>query len=394
MDENAIWPGEQMEGAASLEVISVRNDIQRIAISGEGSVIQSEAMQSKKNWIMPISLLCLAFIVTASVFYYFQYEKNINEDVLNLQTEAKTAALGGEYKKALDLLSKAAKVRPAFAPIKADKDIIQHVIEVKLIADDVEKQLSNNKIKDAEAGVNLLRSELSGHKEPIYDKLRERLDALQMKMTIQQLQKQLETLVTVEEHADMLKVVNGLFGEEAIALKDRVLVGIRKLTLAEVEGLLKRKNFTDALSVVEESLFLVKGDADLTSLMKRVEDEQKRYEQAEQQRIEQAMQRAAEEDLINQTAAVEVVSTDHTLDEFGDLTIVGVMKNAATRPIYEVKVEFTVQSMDGEVFGKGSASATPNYIEPGEQLSYTATIYGVNTKDVVVVVDHATWYLD
>lgn len=139
---------------------------------------------------------------------------------------------------------------------------------------------------------------------------------------------------------------------------------------------------------------MVKGDADLTSLMKRVEDEQKRYEQAEQQRIEQAMQRAAEEDLINQTAAVEVVSTDHTLDEFGDLTIVGVMKNAATRPIYEVKVEFTVQSMDGEVFGKGSASATPNYIEPGEQLSYTATIYGVNTKDVVVVVDHATWYLD
>nr|WP_232243042.1 FxLYD domain-containing protein [Paenibacillus sp. GSMTC-2017] len=106
------------------------------------------------------------------------------------------------------------------------------------------------------------------------------------------------------------------------------------------------------------------------------------------------MQRAAKEDLINQTAAVEVGSTEKTLDEFGDLTIVGHLKNVATRPIYSVTVEFTVLNKEGEVLGKGSATANPNYIEPGEQMSYTATVYGVYTEDVDIVVDPPTYYLD
>nr|WP_306813053.1 FxLYD domain-containing protein [Paenibacillus soyae] len=106
------------------------------------------------------------------------------------------------------------------------------------------------------------------------------------------------------------------------------------------------------------------------------------------------MQRAAEEDLINQTAAVEFVRTEQTLDEFGDLTILGVLKNAATRPIYSVAVEFTVQSASGETIGKGTAQATPSFVEPGEEMTFTATVYGANTDECTVVVDNATWYLD
>lgn len=130
------------------------------------------------------------------------------------------------------------------------------------------------------------------------------------------------------------------------------------------------------------------------TLAKKITDAQADYEKREQRRLEQAMQQAAAEDLKNQTAAVEVVKIESTLDEFGDLNIVGELKNAATRPIYSISVQFIVYDADGKEVGKGKAEATPDYVDPGQKITFNSTVYGVYVENTTVVVDHATWYLD
>ncbi|REK74913.1 FxLYD domain-containing protein [Paenibacillus paeoniae] len=382
------WEEALSEGAASLE------------LAGEAAVISGQSVptegESKRGltWPLPIGLVLLAFLVTTSVFLYYHYEKNVNETVLRLQSEARTAALSGEYIVALEKLEDALEARPKFNALAADVEIIGHVLELERMIAQIGTRLSVGMTDEAEAGLNRLKTEFGGHKEPIYDKLREKLDELNMKLTLLKLTKEYEALTTVKELGEMLNVVNGLIGEEAAELRQQIVGSIRDITAREIEQLLVRKNYTGAISAVNRSLAWAREDKELLGLLKKIKDEQARYERLEQQRIEQAMQRAAEEDLINRTAAVEVISLEKTLDEFGDLTIEGTLKNIATRAIYSVAVEVIVQSKDGDVLSRGKATVTPEYIESGELMTFTTTVYGIYSEDTNIVVDKAEWYLD
>ncbi|WP_168121576.1 FxLYD domain-containing protein [Paenibacillus sp. HB172176] len=353
-----------------------------------------ETMRPNNSWLLSFGLMSLAIIVAASVWTYYRHERNINERVLKLQTEAKAFTLAGKYQSALDTLAEADELRPEFESLHADEEVVQHVSELNRLLNDVESRLSLGSLEEAERGLNHLKSEFNGHKEPAYTKQRQRLEDLDMKLTIMQMTSEVPHLTTLKQYTDMLNVVNGIMGDEASALREQIIQGIRELTTRQVDGYLGKRNYNDALSSIRRALVWVKQDEQLLEMQSRVKEQQADYEASEQQRIEQAMKSAAEEDLINQTDAVEVIGTDKTLDEFGDLTITGTMKSVATRPIYDVTVEYKVANASGELLESGTATVTPNYIEPGEEMSFTATIYGVYSENVVIEVGHAKWYLD
>lgn len=358
------------------------------------------AINKKKRtiwiWLMPVGFVALALVTAASVLVYYQYEIKRNDLVLNLQHEAKTAALAGQYEEALRLLEEAADIRPQFTALREDASIVQHAAELSRQIAEAEEQFSAGQATESETERELerVKNELSGNKQPIYAKLRGKLDDLGVQLMVIRLTKEVEEISSFKELSETLNVVNGVIGEDAAILRETIIGKIKDISIAEANQLLGKKNFSAAVAAIDQALELAKGDEELLAKKQHIAAERSRYERAEQQRIEQAMQRAAEEDLINQTAAVEVVNIEQTLDEFGDLTIEGRLKNAATRPIYSVAVDFTVYGEDGEVAGKGSGTASPNYIEPGEEMSFTATVYGVYIENTSVVIDHVTWYLD
>nr|WP_243864669.1 FxLYD domain-containing protein [Paenibacillus castaneae] len=106
------------------------------------------------------------------------------------------------------------------------------------------------------------------------------------------------------------------------------------------------------------------------------------------------MQKEAAEDLKNQTAAVDVIHIKTTLDENGDVYIEAELKNVATRPIYSVKIQYTVLDKGGKEVAKGKAAVLPDYVEPGENMSFKEAVKDVHMEDTTVIVDHITWYLD
>ncbi|MCU6712330.1 FxLYD domain-containing protein [Paenibacillus sp. J5C_2022] len=346
------------------------------------------------SWGTAAALSVLALGMAVSLYFYYQYEQSINERVLKLQSDAKVSAMSGDYNKALDLLTDASAERPDFAALAADQAIIHHVMKLEGMAADVEGQLLSGNIIEAEELLDKLKSDFNGHKEPIYGKLREKLEGLDMKLTVLNLESELDSLTNVKDLGEMLNVVNGLAGEDASTLQEQIVNRIRTITSDKVEDLIHKRKYTNALESIGYASTWLKDDAVLKELSEDVKNAQQRYEQAEQQRIEQAMQRAAEEDLVNQTAAVKQIDVDLTLDEFGDLTIEGTLMNVATRPIYSIKVNYIVKNSAGEKIAEGTADATPNYVEPGEEMTYTATVYGAQTDQVTVEMDHATWYLD
>lgn len=364
------------------------------AIAEATEVKQTDQKAASTGFLLPLGLVGLICMVAATVFLYYLHENRVNETVLKLQLEAKDAALSGDFKLAMELLSDASEARPHFAALAADLEIINHAAQLGKLTEQVEISLSSGMTDDAAKGINELDSAISSHNEPVYDQIKEKLEVLHEELMLQRLAQELGHLTTVKEYGEILSVVNGLTGEKSEALSDQIVLEIQKLTEAEAADLLARKNYMAALDAVNGALWWLRDDEALLALKNRIMEEQAKHERQEQQRIELAMQRAAEEDLINQTAAIEVVGTEQSLDGLGRLTVIGILKNAATKAIYSVSVELIVQSEGGKVLGKGTAVATPDYIEPGEQMSFTATINDVYEQNTVIVVEHATWYLD
>ncbi|MEH7524864.1 FxLYD domain-containing protein, partial [Bacillus sp. JJ1503] len=117
------------------------------------------------------------------------------------------------------------------------------------------------------------------------------------------------------------------------------------------------------------------------------------FEEAEQQRIEKAMEAAAKEDLQNRTAAVSVSDFSAETDEYGDLYIIGNVKNVATTSISSITIYYTIYNENGGFLSSGYTSVYPYYLEPGELGYFDNIYYGVG-QNVNVEIDNITWYLN
>ncbi|WP_208414578.1 FxLYD domain-containing protein [Paenibacillus castaneae] len=374
--------------------------VSEIAASSETEAVNSPSFRSNGkrskggslwSWLIPISL---ALVMAASVFTYYKYQLSINDKVIRLQNEAKTEALAGKYAEALALLKEAANDRPKFTALRKDALIIAHAAEQERAAEAASKQLEENNLSEAELALIKLKDELKGHTEPIYARVREKLTALNDKLGIMKLTDELADLVTVDELAAKLSIASHLDSEDAVSIREQLVEKIVNISLVEAEALLKKKNYTEALAVTVKALTFAKEDDRLVSLENRINNAQAQYEKSEQQRLEQAMQKEAAEDLKNQTAAVDVIHIKTTLDENGDVYIEAELKNVATRPIYSVKIQYTVLDKGGKEVAKGKAAVLPDYVEPGENMSFKEAVKDVHMEDTTVIVDHITWYLD
>ncbi|MFD2115366.1 FxLYD domain-containing protein [Paenibacillus yanchengensis] len=371
-------------------------------ISGESAerriVEQTTSTTPRKNklaiGIILSLLLTVTLVAVAALFYYYQHEVEVNNRVLKLQQDARTKALAGEYDEALILLHQASNHRPQFAALLADEEVLYHAIELEELLQGAEQSIEEGSTVEAEQQLDQARSRLTGRKEPLYFKLRSKLDELTVGLKVQKLSRELQFTNSIGRITEQLHTVSTLGGDEAAVLKESMLEKLVELSSSEAANLLKKKNYSKALETIDVALQFTQGNKALDLLRKQVVDAQRQYEQAEQQRIEQAMQKAAEEDLINQTAAVEVIHIEHTFDEFGNMTIEGLLRNQATRPIHTIEVQFTVYDLEGNELDSGSAKVTPDFVEAGEQMVFTSTIYGAFWQECKVVVDHATWYLE
>ena len=388
-----IWPEEQQNDAILEEYIK---NVERIEHTIATSTKKQKHMSTFIFRSVVVMILILVLIITSLTIVY-RKELNTNELVLALQSEAKVNALQGEYNIALQNLDEAIALRPNFQALTVDQDLIYAALRLERLAEDIDDLLARGVEVESERKLDQFRQELNGYKEPLFDRHRERLEELNMKFTVLSLTNELTSIGTVEELGNLLNVVNGLVGEEAASLRDQIEERIRTTTNAEVNELVKRKRYSQAISSINESLTWLKEDEGLIELKTKTQDEQAAYEKAEQERIERAMEEKAAEDYINQTAAIEMLSFEKMMNEIGQSVVVVYLKNTATRAIYDITVKYTLQNQKGQTISQGASNVTPEYVLPGEGMSFTLIL---NEEDIPfdfihnVTIEEGTWSLD
>ena len=356
----------------------------------EGRVREHKA---GSQWIWLTPLIC-AVLVMATLIYYYQYEKGLNEQVASLHKQAQVEALEGKYAQAAATLDEAIGLREDHVGLRADMAIVVMAAKLEHSLMITGKQLDEKDAEGARKGLDAVADNLGSRKEPMFDRLQEQLLGQQERLMALRMSLQLHEIHSIEDLGYALSTLSGLGSKEAIDAREGLIGRIVSITDTSGRLLLKKKKFNDAIMTVNKGLEYAKYDESLLALLEEIKLAKEKYEHNEQLRLEQAMQNAAAEDLKNQTAAVEVLHVESFIDAEGRFTVQGELRNAATRPIYRVSVEFTVYNEAGEKLASGMAEASPEYAELGEKLNFYNDEIELLEEQTTVTIDNVTWYLD
>lgn len=352
---------------------------------------QSNTSQGRAfSWIIP---LLLAAVMGALLTFYYKQEMSINAEVKSLHQQAEQAALEGKYKEALQLLDSALTKRPNYDALIQDRQITAKAFNLMNQLDEASTNLKTGKLSAGDKTIQAVNKSLMEREEPVFAKVRAVLNNRKVTLAVLKVKKEIDSLTTIEALAEKLDTVSNLKGKEAETVEKQIVDKLASISYKEAEQQVKQKNFTTALQKVDQGLSYAPENEKLTSYRERVLSEKKAFEKAEADRIQLAEQQAAEEDLMNRTAAVSVVNVDATLDMYGDLYISGSLINNATRPISSVTVLIDIYDTDGIYLGQTYADVYPSWLDVGEEGFFETYYYGVYEEAEISVVN-ATWYLE
>jgi tetratricopeptide (TPR) repeat protein len=336
-----------------------------------------------------ISILLAGGGVSASYFH----ETNKNEEVLVLQQSAETAALNGEFTKAEKELERALHMRPDYAVLQHDLEAVRRASHYTSELTSIDDKMKEQNFTEAEADLSSFKETVELEVDPLFESFAELIAAREVTITVGKIKQQLSELTTVQELADKLNKIAALSSEEAASVKEQILMKIVQISSNLAEEQLQNKQFSAAMSSVNQGLEYATDHKTLLFFKDKIEQEQAAFEQAEQTRLEQAMEAAAREDLQNRTAAVEVTSFDYEVDEFGDLYVYGEITNVATKDISSITIDYSVYDLEGTLLNESSTTVYPFYVVRGEQGAFEDVVFYL-FQEVDVEIDNITWYVE
>lgn len=380
----------QKDTASLLEQVGPQETAASVEATAHAGTKATSSQGKVMAWIIPILVLG---ITALSLTLYYRYEMNQNKQVLNWHEQASEKALSGSYKEAMGIIDTALAKRPTFAALLSDRKILTEALAIQEQLAQVATQLKTQKVKEGEKLLKTIGDSLKGKQEPLFEPLQAELINNQTTLAVLKVKAEIDSLNTVDALVEKLESINKIAGEEAKAIAQQIMNKLVDVSYKEAEAKLKKSDFPKALQIVDYGLYHVPDSDKLTDYRKYIVDKRQAFERAEAQRIQLAEQQAAQEELNNQTAAIDLIEISSVLDEYGDLQIKGKIKNVATRPIYDVELVIEIYDLEGNFINQVNAYIDPYYLEPGAKGDFVTT-YSSAYTEAEVVATKASWYVD
>ncbi|QHT46245.1 hypothetical protein M662_06970 [Bacillus sp. SB49] len=361
---------------------------------GESPLINNSNKNKKRSWLPVVTPAVVLVVIGVALYFVYEQEKHVNEEVAAWKKKAENVALDGEYRQAETLLSKAIDQRPGNESLKAELKEVQVAVGLDKKLTEAEKQIEKEDLAKAKKRLSAIQEKIQQNQSRVILTLVPRLNELNSTITLQEVNKELAKLSSVDELAAKLNTLSDLNLEETAKVREKIFEKIVNRSTKEAEAAMKEKQYTEAIALIDQGLQYVSNDDQLIQLKERIQKEKEAFEQAEQQRLEQAMQQAAEDELVNQTEALKVLSFDITKDEFGDYKVKGQLESVATQIISTVTVKYDILDKDGKVVRSESAKVYPTYINPGTKGSFEKVYYELEEGEYSVNMTEMEWMVE
>jgi hypothetical protein len=366
-------------------------DLQPVHTVKKNPSLSAGSMLCPLHWIMPLVCLILASSLITGLYFY---QKSVNRSMESLLQEGEKLALGGNWKESLVLIESALKKRPEHPVLLKDRALLKDIFAMEARVISTEKQVEENQFNEAIKTIDTLQEELKTRSGPVFERLILTTDKQEEHIVIAQVAHEFPSKDKITDLIPLLNTIKDYDSDEAKKTAGDIKAVVIDLTHEKASLELKDKNFTVAMATVEEGLKLDNGSSKLTELKKTIETKQKEFEDAERARIQKAREAASNEDLINKTAAVELISSNGFYDErTGYFNVEIYIKNVATRPISSIIVYYDLLDESGQVVGNGTGYVLPDVLDVGEYGSVNNYHYTDGSLNSVYVT-RFEWYIN
>ena len=345
-------------------------------------------------WYIPITLFIL-FSVTSGVHFLILQYKDSHAKELYQVGEMKLE--DEKYKEARDLFKRALNQKKDFYNANVSMTFTNNVLQIQREFDEAIVQLDAKNLDDALAIVNDTDQLLKNFHGPAATPIVKQMDELRNKIKIEQINKRLADEPSIDDYKTLLWEAESIKTNEANEVRDLIRKEIINYTHSKASEQLNKKQFNNALNLVEDGLKYATDSDKLQSLKTTIDKEKTAFETAEQQRIEQAVDVATEERELNEQDAVKLDNVKTSKDDQDNLVVQGKVSSIATIPVNSVLIEYSLLTKKGKTILTNKVFVYPDKLYPDETGKFEFTHYDMKNKkakDVEVNVDKITWYTD
>ncbi len=347
----------------------------------------------KKKMILYLTPIISLLLVSAGLILTNFYESNVNATVLSLQEKAETAALAGEYNKALSYINSGLSYRDQYDVLAKEKEIIESIIELNKDLNDIERKILEKRFGDAQQEINVIKKQVDTTRSPLFVKLSYEIEQVETSVMVGAMKEEINQLLTIDDLAEKLSTLYTMDIQEATEVKQQIYMKMVSISSTEAEKNLENKHFNQALHSVDEALQYVVNNEKLLSLKERIIEEKTAFELAEEERFNKALQAAKKEEQLNLTKAIELMDVIVNVDKYGDAFINGSVKNNGTETVHSIVIEFKVLDENNKKLEEGKTNVFPNKLKPGETGDFEHVSYSTKEK-ANVEITNISWLLE
>jgi hypothetical protein len=385
MESHEIEKSIEYEDEPSLE------NSEKVMFNEEGLEDPQQSVPLYKNiWFIPLVTLLLSVAFLGS---YYAYGFYVTKQVESLRLKGESLALEGDFSQAKKLIKQGLRARPNHQALQDGLILIEEGERVQEQLNKGNQFKKENQFKEALTILEEAEKTVKFGVGPFYDMLQKKISEAKLETLITQVESEIEDKKQIEELSPYIMKLSAVDDSRAKGLIQIIHTKITDFALENANKFLEKKQFSSALSIVDKALDYDTENIMLLSFKDKIQKEQASFESAEQKRLEQAMVAAAKEDEKNRTQSVEVIEINLHLNDYGDLTIYGQVKNVGTKPISSVQIYYTVYDEKNNQMGSSSTFVNPNYIESKGIGDFQDYHYSVWDGDRVEVSD-ITWDIE
>ncbi|TCT18075.1 zinc ribbon protein [Melghiribacillus thermohalophilus] len=343
-----------------------------------------------KWWVIPITTFVVSILLI--IGYYFLLENQITKA---RQTYAKGVELAedGQFSEARDTFLDALKYKDKFPAASQNAQFMEIAEEIRRLLNSSDQLKKDGEYQEALNLITDAEGKLNNYKGTVVNQLLDQIVQQRNDIKVAQLTYKLEQKPSVQDLKSLLWQAEAIQSEEANEIVQSIRKRIIDYSYSNANEKLKMNQFSDALAFVEDGLKYAPDSSKLKSLKTTIEKEKVAFETEQQQRIQQALNAAEKERERNKNDAVEIVSVQTKLDDYGDLVVKGEIKSVATVPIYSVTVIYHLIDKDGHTQLTNEVYVYPDTLFPDETGNFEFTHYDID-EELKADVEKVTWFLD
>ncbi|ENH97198.1 hypothetical protein J416_07152 [Gracilibacillus halophilus YIM-C55.5] len=357
--------------------------------------LENRAYVEKRSWkklILPMTLILIGIISVLSAHFFLSYQE---QKALAKFKQAEEMALIGDYEQAKQLTDQALNKKKNFPVAQQVSQFLEKAITYQEEIANINALNEQKQYNESLSIIHQIESKLESYTGQLVEQLQQELQVKEDETLIQQLTTKLDDEPTTDTLKAILYQLESINNKQTENLKQKTEEKLISMTTKKATNLLEENQFSQALTVVEDSLTILGESEQLKNLETTINKEKVAFETAREQRIEQALTKFEEEKEVNQNDAVELLNLDIKQDK-NDLKVTGELKSVASVPIHSILVQYTIKDGGDNELLQHEVYVYPETLYPNEvgQIEFTHSNVAEEDKTYEIATDEITWFLN